>query len=111
LQHESQRLKLLTSRFLTAKEPVVPALDRQDNVFVLDIGDGENRFHPDWIASVNGALAAAQAAKAGDNLGIIKTRMYAPVLAALRSRSGAGRGRKAPSEGAFRPQPPQPARH
>ncbi len=23
---------------------------------MLDIGDGENRFHPDWIASVNAAL-------------------------------------------------------
>jgi Delta3-Delta2-enoyl-CoA isomerase len=34
----------------------MPTLDRQDNVFVLDLGDGENRFHPDWIASVNGAL-------------------------------------------------------
>jgi Delta3-Delta2-enoyl-CoA isomerase len=34
----------------------MPTLDRQGDVFVLDIGDGENRFHPDWIASVNGAL-------------------------------------------------------
>ena len=34
----------------------MPALDRQDNVFVLDLGDGENRFHPDWVASVNEGL-------------------------------------------------------
>ncbi|SEP59889.1 Enoyl-CoA hydratase/carnithine racemase [Streptomyces sp. yr375] len=34
----------------------MPTLDRQDAVFVLDLGDGENRFHPDWIAAVNGAL-------------------------------------------------------
>jgi enoyl-CoA hydratase/carnithine racemase len=34
----------------------VPTLDRQNDVFVLDLGDGENRFHPDWIASVNAAL-------------------------------------------------------
>jgi Delta3-Delta2-enoyl-CoA isomerase len=34
----------------------MPKLDRQDNIYVLDVGDGENRFHPDWIASVNGAL-------------------------------------------------------
>ncbi|MFD8217593.1 enoyl-CoA hydratase-related protein [Streptomyces sp. NPDC059697] len=34
----------------------MPTFDRQDNVFVLDLGDGENRFHPDWIASVNAAL-------------------------------------------------------
>ncbi|MBQ0986731.1 enoyl-CoA hydratase/isomerase family protein [Streptomyces sp. F63] len=34
----------------------MPVLDRQDDVFILDIGDTENRFHPDWIASVNAAL-------------------------------------------------------
>src|ERR1700751_4318225 len=35
---------------------VMPVLDRQDQVFVLDLGDSENRFHPDWVASVTGAL-------------------------------------------------------
>lgn len=34
----------------------MPTLDRQDDVLVLDLGDGENRFHPDWLASVNAAL-------------------------------------------------------
>lgn len=34
----------------------MPTLDRQDDVFILDIGDGENRFHPDWLASVNALL-------------------------------------------------------
>ena len=34
----------------------MPTLERHEEVFVLDIGDGENRFHPDWIASVNAAL-------------------------------------------------------
>lgn len=34
----------------------MPVLDRQENVFVLDLGDGENRFHPDWIAAVEAAL-------------------------------------------------------
>jgi enoyl-CoA hydratase/carnithine racemase len=34
----------------------MPTLDRQDDVFVLDLGDTENRFHPDWITSVNAAL-------------------------------------------------------
>lgn len=34
----------------------MPTLDRQDHVFVLDLGDGENRFHPDWIAAVDAAL-------------------------------------------------------
>jgi enoyl-CoA hydratase/carnithine racemase len=34
----------------------MPALDRHDDVFILDFGDTENRFHPDWIDSVNSAL-------------------------------------------------------
>ena len=34
----------------------MPTLERTDDVFVLDIGDTENRFHPDWIASVDAAL-------------------------------------------------------
>ncbi|WP_327714774.1 enoyl-CoA hydratase-related protein [Streptomyces sp. NBC_00490] len=34
----------------------MPSLDRHDNVFVLDLGDGENRFHPDWLAAVGAAL-------------------------------------------------------
>ena len=34
----------------------MPTLDRQDDLFLLDLGDGENRFHPDWIASVDAAL-------------------------------------------------------
>ena len=34
----------------------MPALDRHDDVFVLDIGDTENRFHPDWLASVSDLL-------------------------------------------------------
>jgi enoyl-CoA hydratase/carnithine racemase len=34
----------------------MPGLDRQDDVFILDIGDTENRFHPDWLTSVNALL-------------------------------------------------------
>jgi enoyl-CoA hydratase/carnithine racemase len=34
----------------------MPTLDREENVFVLNLGDGENRFHPDWVASVDAAL-------------------------------------------------------
>ncbi|MFI6874109.1 enoyl-CoA hydratase-related protein [Streptomyces sp. NPDC050400] len=34
----------------------MPSLDRHDNVFVLDLGDGENRFHPDWITAVGAAF-------------------------------------------------------
>jgi enoyl-CoA hydratase/carnithine racemase len=41
----------------------MPELDRSDSVFVLDLGDGENRFHPDWIASVKGALDEVEKAE------------------------------------------------
>lgn len=34
----------------------MPILDRRDDVFLLDLGADENRFHPDWIAAVNAAL-------------------------------------------------------
>ena len=38
----------------------MPLLERHDEVLVLELGDGENRFHPDWIASVNTALDEAE---------------------------------------------------
>ncbi|MFJ5271600.1 enoyl-CoA hydratase-related protein [Streptomyces sp. NPDC088358] len=41
----------------------MPTLDRQDNLFVLDLGDGENRFHPDWITSVDAALDEVEKAE------------------------------------------------
>src|SRR6516164_88744 len=31
-------------------------MERYDEVFVLDLGDTENRFHPDWLISVNARL-------------------------------------------------------
>jgi enoyl-CoA hydratase/carnithine racemase len=40
----------------------MPTLDRSDDVFVLDLGDTENRFHPDWLASVNEALDEVETA-------------------------------------------------
>jgi enoyl-CoA hydratase/carnithine racemase len=40
----------------------MPALDRHDDVFVLDLGDGENRFHPDWLTSVEAALDEVEGA-------------------------------------------------
>lgn len=30
---------------------------------MLDLGDGENRFHPDWLASVNAALEEVEKAE------------------------------------------------
>ncbi|OKH94227.1 enoyl-CoA hydratase/isomerase family protein [Streptomyces uncialis] len=40
----------------------MPTLDRQDGVFVLDLGDTENRFHPDWAAEVDALLDEAERA-------------------------------------------------
>jgi enoyl-CoA hydratase/carnithine racemase len=42
----------------------MPNLDRDGDVFLLDLGDGENRFHPDWIAAVSAALDEVAAAPA-----------------------------------------------
>ncbi|WP_436520485.1 enoyl-CoA hydratase-related protein [Actinoplanes sp. HUAS TT8] len=49
----------------------MPTLDRQEDVFVLDLGDGENRFHPDWLAAVNGALDEVE--KADGNKALVTT--------------------------------------
>jgi Delta3-Delta2-enoyl-CoA isomerase len=40
----------------------MPTLERSENVFVLHLGDGENRFHPDWLAAVDAALAEVEKA-------------------------------------------------
>jgi enoyl-CoA hydratase/carnithine racemase len=42
----------------------MPNLDRDGDVFLLDLGDGENRFHPEWIAEVSAALDEVAAAPA-----------------------------------------------
>ncbi|GAA3794136.1 enoyl-CoA hydratase/isomerase family protein [Sphaerisporangium flaviroseum] len=34
----------------------MPELRQEDSVFVLDLGDGENRFAPDWMKSVHSLL-------------------------------------------------------
>ena len=31
----------------------MPKLDRDGDVWILDLGDDENRFHPDWLAAVS----------------------------------------------------------
>src|ERR1700677_3036646 len=41
----------------------MPNLDRQDNVFVLDLGEGENPFDPGWIAEVNSTLDEGEKAE------------------------------------------------
>ena len=40
----------------------MPTLQRTDDVFVLDLGDGENRFSRDWMSSVYEALDEVDAA-------------------------------------------------
>ncbi len=34
----------------------MPSLSRTDDVFVLDLGDGENRFAPEWVGAVEDLL-------------------------------------------------------
>ena len=38
-------------------------LSRTGDVFVLDLGDTENRFHPDWLAAVDDALTEVEKAE------------------------------------------------
>jgi enoyl-CoA hydratase/carnithine racemase len=40
----------------TGSVPPMPTLTRDGDVFVLDIGDDENRFHPDRMTTVSGLL-------------------------------------------------------
>jgi len=42
----------------------MPSLTRDGDVFVLNIGDDENRFHPDWMTAVSGLLDEVAAAEA-----------------------------------------------
>lgn len=41
----------------------MPTLTRTDDVFVLNLGDTENRFQPDWLAEVDLHLAEVEAAQ------------------------------------------------
>jgi enoyl-CoA hydratase/carnithine racemase len=40
----------------------LPTLDRVEDVFVLNLGEDENRLHPDWLASVNASLDEVEGA-------------------------------------------------
>jgi enoyl-CoA hydratase/carnithine racemase len=42
--------------------PEQPRLDRDGDVFVLHLGDGEQRFNPDWVRAVSGLLDEVEAA-------------------------------------------------
>jgi enoyl-CoA hydratase/carnithine racemase len=39
----------------------MPSLDRDGEVFVLNLGDNENRWNPDWLAGANKALDEVEA--------------------------------------------------
>jgi enoyl-CoA hydratase/carnithine racemase len=41
----------------------MPSLTRTGDVYVLDLGDTENRFHPDWLVQVTAALDEVAAAE------------------------------------------------
>jgi enoyl-CoA hydratase/carnithine racemase len=41
----------------------MPTLDRDGDVFVLDLGDTENRFHPDWLTAVQEHLTTVDTAE------------------------------------------------
>jgi len=41
----------------------MPSLDRDGEVFVLNLGDNENRWSPDWLAGANKALDEVEAAE------------------------------------------------
>jgi enoyl-CoA hydratase/carnithine racemase len=53
----------------------------------LAAGIVDRAVNADAVRAAAIEIAAAQAGKAGDILGAVKTRMYAPALAALRDTS------------------------
>ncbi|MCW2996543.1 MAG: enoyl-CoA hydratase [Solirubrobacterales bacterium] len=42
----------------------MPSLTRQDDVYILNLGDGENRFNPDWVGAIEDLLDEVEAAPA-----------------------------------------------
>jgi enoyl-CoA hydratase/carnithine racemase len=40
----------------------MPTLDRNGDVYILNLGDTENRFHPDWLERVNARLDEVESA-------------------------------------------------
>ncbi|MBI5311140.1 MAG: enoyl-CoA hydratase/isomerase family protein [Actinobacteria bacterium] len=39
----------------------MPSIERDGDVFILDLGDDENRFNPDWVSAVGAALDEVEA--------------------------------------------------
>jgi len=51
----------------------MPTLQRHDDVFVLDLGEGENRFTREWMAAVSEALDEVDAAEGPRSLVTVAT--------------------------------------
>ena len=49
----------------------MPTLDLQDNVYLLDLGAGENRFHPDFLTELDALLD--EVAKDGEQRALVTT--------------------------------------
>jgi enoyl-CoA hydratase/carnithine racemase len=47
-----------------SEEATAPRCSRDGDLFVLDLGDGENRLNADWVEAVEAALAEAESAPA-----------------------------------------------
>jgi Delta3-Delta2-enoyl-CoA isomerase len=47
----------------------MPTLDRQESVYLVDLGADENRFHPDWLAEVGALLD--EVAKADEPVALV----------------------------------------
>jgi enoyl-CoA hydratase/carnithine racemase len=43
--------------------PATPTLEQDGQVFVLNLGDAENRLHPEWIAGINQSLDQVEQAE------------------------------------------------
>ena len=61
MRHECPALELtalarLPASYSRVTSDLVPTLDRDGDVFVLNLGDSENRFHPDWLVEVQAHL-------------------------------------------------------
>jgi enoyl-CoA hydratase/carnithine racemase len=61
---------------MTAGQATVPRLQRDGDVFVLSLGDGENRFNPEHCAVLEEALSAVEATSAPRALVTVATGKF-----------------------------------
>src|SRR3712207_5779185 len=58
------------------QQPTHPRLEREGDVFVLDLGNGENRFNPDQCTALEEALAEVEASPAPRALVTVATGKF-----------------------------------